>query len=164
VQDLLLRQYSNVEFARLTGRSVHSVENRRRRLGLRWRFKPWNGGPLTQITRRDAFWSEDEEALLGTLSDKRLARKIGRSVEAVRARRQSKRISTKKRWRPADDKVLGTRPDSQILQIGAPAPGLWDDMFDVEGGSLKALVHQAILAPAGSACPNCAGQFFRDAH
>jgi hypothetical protein len=37
-------------------------------------------------------------------------------------------------------------------------------VFNVEGGSLEALVHQAILAPPASACPNCAQQFFRDAH
>jgi len=52
----------------------------------------------------------------------------------------------------------------KILQIGDPALALWDDVFDVKGGSLEALVHEAILASSASAGPNCTRQGFRDAH
>ena len=52
----------------------------------------------------------------------------------------------------------------EILQFGAPAFALWDDVLDVKSGSLEALVHQAVLAPPIGTRPNCARQFFRDAH
>src|SRR5580700_9137631 len=54
--------------------------------------------------------------------------------------------------------------EHEIVQIGESALALWDYMLDVKSGSLQALVHQTILAPPGSARPNCARQFFRDAH
>jgi hypothetical protein len=52
----------------------------------------------------------------------------------------------------------------EILQRGAPASAFRNDMFDVKGGFLEAIVHQAILAPPARPRPNCARQFFRDAH
>ena len=51
------------------------------------------------------------------MPDERLARKLRRSVEAVRARRHSKRISSRRRWRPEEDKILGTRPDPDIAKL-----------------------------------------------
>ena len=62
-------------------------------------------------------WTEDEEALLGARSDRTLARKFGRTVEAVKARRRLKGIFLMKDWRPADDKILGTRPDNQVAML-----------------------------------------------
>jgi hypothetical protein len=67
-------------------------------------------------------WSDAEDQLLGTKSDRALARKLGRSVAAVKGRRHHKRIRFLKPWRPEDDKILGTRPDSQIARLlGRPA-------------------------------------------
>jgi len=62
-------------------------------------------------------WTRDEEALLGSISDRALAWKLGRTIVAVAARRHLKHIRTTKTWRPEDDRVLGTRPDSQIARL-----------------------------------------------
>ena len=62
-------------------------------------------------------WTKEEDALLGTMPDERLAKKLSRSVEAVRSRRHEKRISLRRTWRPEDDRLLGTRPDSQIARL-----------------------------------------------
>jgi hypothetical protein len=67
-------------------------------------------------------WTVEEDELLGTKSDRALARKLGRSVGAVKGRRHHRRIRFLKPWRPEDDKVLGTRPDNQIARLlGRPA-------------------------------------------
>ncbi len=62
-------------------------------------------------------WTKQEDVLLGTMPDERLARKLRRSVEAVRARRHSKRISFRRQWHPDEDKILGTRPDPDIAKL-----------------------------------------------
>jgi len=62
-------------------------------------------------------WTKEEDALLGAIPDELLARKYGRTVEAVRARRHLRRIPLPRReWRPEDDKILGTRPDAEIAE------------------------------------------------
>ena len=62
-----------------------------------------------------------EEELLGTMPDRRLARRLKRSVESVAARRVAKRIPIfnpkKHRWKPADDKLLGERPDAHVAML-----------------------------------------------
>src|ERR1035437_2772307 len=62
-------------------------------------------------------WTAEEEALLGTKSDRALARKFGRPVEAVEARRRLKGVFQVKKWRPADEKILGARPDDQVAML-----------------------------------------------
>jgi biotin operon repressor len=63
-------------------------------------------------------WTAEEDALLGTMSDQKLARKLGRPVRTVIKRREVKHIwLLKKPWRPEDDKILGTRPDSQVAKM-----------------------------------------------
>jgi hypothetical protein len=59
-------------------------------------------------------WTKREDALLGTMPDARLAKRLHRSVSAIGARRHLKRISLRRIWTPAEDKLLGARPDSQI--------------------------------------------------
>jgi len=55
------------------------------------------------------------------MPDKKLARRLKRSYDAVAARRLNKGIPPcnpkRKSWRPEDDKVLGTRPDDQIAML-----------------------------------------------
>lgn len=117
-EDTLLANFSNARVARQTGRTVHSVEYRRARLGLRWRDQPWRAADAgTQPDRNTAFWSEEEDALLGTMPDKPLAKKLGRSVEAVCARRHEKRISLRRKWRPDEERRLGTLPDAQVAKL-----------------------------------------------
>src|ERR1019366_8335050 len=70
--------------------------------------------PLSPSRRR---WTAEEDSLLGTKPDHRLARKFGRTVKAVKNRRRLMGISLMKEWKPEDDKVLGTRPDRQIAML-----------------------------------------------
>jgi hypothetical protein len=66
-------------------------------------------------------WTPDEDALLGTMPDRKLARRLGRTYNAVAARRLNKSIPycnpKRKSWRPQDDEVLGTRPDDQVALL-----------------------------------------------
>ena len=63
----------------------------------------------------------NQEALRGTMPDKKLARRLKRSYDAVAVRRLNKGIPhcnpKRKPWRQEDDKVLGTRPDEQIALL-----------------------------------------------
>jgi len=67
------------------------------------------------LTRRP--WTAEEDSLLGTKSDHALARKLGRTVKAVKNRRRLKGVFLVKEWRPEDDKILGTRPDRQVALL-----------------------------------------------
>ena len=67
--------------------------------------------------REGRAWRPQEDARLGNLSDPALARQLGRSTKAVKARRQAKRIRVTPVWRPADDQMLGTRPDRDVAQL-----------------------------------------------
>jgi hypothetical protein len=66
-------------------------------------------------------WTRAEEELLGTMPDKRLARRLNRSAETVRTRRANKGIPVfnpkKHWWTPDDDKLLGLRPDAQVAML-----------------------------------------------
>ena len=59
-----------------------------------------------------------EVALLaGKKSNRALARKLGRSLHSIRKKRSLLHLRQLKPWRPEDDQVLGTRPDSQIAML-----------------------------------------------
>src|ERR1039457_1344558 len=62
-------------------------------------------------------WTAEEDSLLGTRSDRSLARKFGRTVQAVKTRRRLKGVFLVKEWRPEDDTILGTRPDRQVALL-----------------------------------------------
>ena len=62
-------------------------------------------------------WTTEEDSLLGIRSDRALARKLGRTVKAVKNRRRLKKVFLVKEWRPEDDKILGTRPDRQVALL-----------------------------------------------
>ncbi len=72
--------------------------------------------PNQRRSARPVRWTKEEDALLGTLPDERLAKKLRRSLVAVRSRRHLKRISLRRSWRPAEDKLLGTQSDHQIAR------------------------------------------------
>src|SRR6266536_4106366 len=115
-------QLSERELKRLLGHAYRPGASKRRRPfrdGGGDRYQEWTGKPpTTPGSRKQAFWSPAEDALLGTMTDRKLARKLGRSVKAVKGRRQHKRICfLLKPWRPEDEKVLGTRPDRQIATL-----------------------------------------------
>jgi hypothetical protein len=58
-----------------------------------------------------------EDELLGTMTDRKLAKRLGRTVVAVRVRRVRLRIpimdSKFRLWRPVDNQLLGKRPDER---------------------------------------------------
>ena len=62
-------------------------------------------------------WMAAEDSFLGTKSDRALARKFGRTVKAIKARRQAKGVFLVKEWKPEDNKILGTRPDLQAAML-----------------------------------------------
>jgi hypothetical protein len=70
-----------------------------------------------EARKKQPDWTLEEDQLLGTQPDEVLARKFGRPVSTVRARRWKKRIRVKKDWRPEDDKILGTRTDQEIALL-----------------------------------------------
>ena len=75
---------------------------------------------------RGRLWSWWEVELLGSMPDRRLARRLHRSVQSVTARRRAAHIpifnSKIHRWTPADDKVLSERPDAQVAMLLGISP------------------------------------------
>jgi hypothetical protein len=70
-------------------------------------------------------WTPKEDKLLGTDSDQKIGKKLGRPVVAVLKRRHAKGIPNpaprRKLWRPEEIKLLGTRPDKEIAaRLGCP--------------------------------------------
>ena len=74
-----------------------------------------------RLFRQGVSWTPEEDALLGTMPDKKLARRLKRTYDAVAVRRLNKGIPPcnpkRKSWRTEDDKVLGSRPDDQIALL-----------------------------------------------
>jgi hypothetical protein len=70
---------------------------------------------------KPAGWTDDEIALLGTRTDAEIAKRIGRTVEAVRACRNALGIPPSGpllgRWDPAELELLGTAPDYEIAKV-----------------------------------------------
>ena len=63
-------------------------------------------------------WTAEEDALLGTDTDRAIAAKTGRSLDMVFIRRQRLKIphdsAYPPRWKPDEDRLLGTAPDKEI--------------------------------------------------
>jgi hypothetical protein len=121
----LLGRVTDTEAARRLNRTLESVISMRRKLGIAARRS--NYQPLIKGrppgNRKRALWLEEEDALLGTMSDEKLAKKLGRPASTVTGRRQNKMHIWlhKKLWRPEDEKILRTRPDRQVaLLLGRP--------------------------------------------
>jgi hypothetical protein len=65
-------------------------------------------------------WTPEEEKLLGTDTDKAIARRLGRSALAVRARRASlglPPIPINKPWREKELKLVGQMPDAEVARL-----------------------------------------------
>src|SRR5260370_1052605 len=66
-------------------------------------------------------WTAKEEAKLGVLTDQELARQTGRSVRAVRTRRQRRHLAQKnplrRPWTPEEEKLLGTATDNEVARL-----------------------------------------------
>ena len=65
-------------------------------------------------------WADDEERLLGTLSDQDLAQRLGRSLRAIILRRHQLHIpkfhSRRRPWTQAEEELLGTMPDRRFAR------------------------------------------------
>ena len=110
-EESLLGTMPDREAAKRLGRTVVAATLHRRRLGIpNWRgVKPW---------------AAEELAILGTMPDRLAAQKLGRSRVAVMQKRTQlgipNLIEGYHRWRPADDIMLGKRPDAEV------APGRYE--------------------------------------
>jgi hypothetical protein len=82
----------------------------------------------SRIARRGAIhpdrplWTPDEDKLLGTDSDSRIAKRLGRSPGAVRSRRCALGIPLQNRavpgeWTRDEEKLLGTKPDAEVARL-----------------------------------------------
>jgi hypothetical protein len=67
---------------------------------------------------REETWTEDEIALLGQLSEAVVAKKIGRTAEAVRLKRVKLGLSnpTTTHWNAEEIALLGTMPDEDVAK------------------------------------------------
>src|SRR5437667_875523 len=68
-------------------------------------------------------WTKEEDALLGTMPDSKLAQQLGRTFEAVKVRRRQHEIENPNPklilWTPGEEALLGTMPDSELArQLG----------------------------------------------
>lgn len=93
--------------AKRLGRSVHSVENKRRKLGIK--------SPATR------FWTKEEEAIIGRVSDAEAARRMGRTRKAVQHRRRKLgmaffRMEHRRKWTASEEALLGTESDAVIAK------------------------------------------------
>ena len=71
-------------------------------------------------------WTEEEERLLGTCLDEDLAQILGRTLTAVIARRNIRKIPPLdpkwRAWTSEEDALLGTDEDQKIARrLGAPS-------------------------------------------
>jgi hypothetical protein len=66
-------------------------------------------------------WTPEQDKLLGTMRDSRLASRLKRTVVSVSVHRKRKGIpifnSKVHTWTAEDDQILGTRPDKQIALL-----------------------------------------------
>lgn len=62
-------------------------------------------------------WRAEDDAMLGTVSDQEIARRLGRTTSCVKARRIRLGIASYcRRWTPAEDVVLGKVPDEKLAR------------------------------------------------
>ena len=113
-EDKLLERFNSAEVARRTARSLEAIRKRRQFLGL--------PPPPSFKT-----WSNTDLALLGTMPDSELAKRLNRTDCAVRYRRLKEGILPcndpryrrprpphPKAWSAADEALLGTMTDSEL--------------------------------------------------
>jgi len=139
-ENRLLGILPDAELARRFGRSLIGVTGHREWLKIpappRPNHKPWTaaeGRPafvvayrrrilkITPFIGSHRVWTQAEDELLGTMADRRLARRLKRTFHSVRSRRIKKGIPVfnprNHIWKPEDDKILGTRPDEQVALL-----------------------------------------------
>ncbi len=75
---------------------------------------------VTKPKKSGQTWTEDEEALLGTMTDAALAKKIGRTLGAVTMKRMAMDVAAFEprvyTWTKAELKLLGTVSDQDLAK------------------------------------------------
>jgi hypothetical protein len=109
--DKLLGLRPDAQIAMLLRISESAVHHRRSRLGI----PPPGAQGLARTQVRP--WLPEEEALLGTVPDAEVARRLGRPHTSVSAHRRHLGIaSPQQRWTAEADALLGTIPDRELAQ------------------------------------------------
>lgn len=114
-EDRLLGTWPDERLARFLDRTVKAVESRRLKQGIRFVTPP-------------PHWTAEEERLLDPRSARgpikkwtvELARRLGRSVVAVRIHRRLKYgqvCPTGRKWTKRELRLLGTRPDREVAVL-----------------------------------------------
>jgi hypothetical protein len=103
---LLGKQADGVVAKRL-GRSLQSVANSRRRLGIK--------------LASEHSWTKEEEAIIGEVSDAEAARRLGRTKKAVQHRRRALgmvffHVGKRREWTRAEEALVGTDTDAVIAK------------------------------------------------
>jgi hypothetical protein len=108
--DKLLGLRPDAQVALLLRVTVEAVRHRRHQLRI---SLPGQGRTIPD----QKLWQPEEDALLGTVSDKEAARQLGRTSGGVKARRIRKGIvSCRYWWTPVHDVLLGKFPDEELAQ------------------------------------------------
>lgn len=132
-EEVLLGSKPDEELALMFGRTILAVGARRIQLGrpkpdVAFKVVKVIGGP---VSRRDSggtpnvkpgarycTWTAEEDALLGTLTDKEVARRLGYPVTRVARRRKLLRVPSNnpnhRHWTKEEIALLGTRSDREV--------------------------------------------------
>lgn len=135
-EESLLGSQPDQELARTFGRTVFAVKARRIQLG---RPKPDAAFKIVKVISAGVSraqpantvnvkpgasyctWTAKEDALLGTFTDKEVARRLGYPVTRVRRRRHLLGIASnnpsRRLWTKAEIALLGTQPDREVAPL-----------------------------------------------
>lgn len=109
-EEKLLGKMPDADLARRIGRSTVAVQARRHVKGIP------NPAPIYQP------WTKPQLAMLRRLPDAVIAQRTGHSLKSVGGKRQELGLLVRPHppaWTPAEDRLLGTKPDTQIAaQLG----------------------------------------------
>jgi hypothetical protein len=88
----------------------------RERRASRWRARKLNLRQYLETARRKSAWPEEHLALLGTMPDDELARRLGKSENAVRLQRERQGIPNRSGhgWTEEELALVGTLPDAEV--------------------------------------------------
>lgn len=126
-EDALLGTLTDAALAARLDMGVGSVRERRSKLGIPPRGYVKSDGTSQ---RRPHQWTPEENALLGTLHDAEIARRIGMGRGSVSQRRRRAGIpafasagAPVKHWTPERESLLGTMSDGDVVKL-LNVPGL----------------------------------------
>ena len=126
LDDKLLGVRTDEEIAALLRTTVAAVAHRRRQLRIpacakqlaQGHFAPSPTGRIRRAGGHSGLYTPEEDKLMGTMPNRQLAKRLGRTRIAVQARRIHLGIPILNPishvWTPAEDALLGTATDTEI--------------------------------------------------